>query len=53
MQVLVADNEPIDDKFPVPAGIRLIPSTDLQGYSLVDELYKKYAHMKWISSAGL
>lgn len=46
LQVLITDDEPIDEKFPVPPGIKLIHVTALRGYSLVDDLYKKYAHIE-------
>ena len=46
LQVLVTDNEQIEERFPVPPGIHLVRITELNGYSLVDALYKKYAHIE-------
>src|SRR5437870_13765407 len=43
LQVLVADNKPVASRDPIPPGIRLMQAADLSGYSLVDELYNKYA----------
>jgi hypothetical protein len=43
LQVLVADNKPVTSISPVPTGINLITASKLSGYSMVDELFKKYA----------
>jgi len=45
LHVLVTDNKPIDGNLSIPAGIRIIPVSDLSGYSLVDDLFRKYAHI--------
>lgn len=45
LQVLIADNKPLPENLPLPSGIKLIPVSDLYGYSLVDDLYNKYAHI--------
>ncbi|HEY6506204.1 MAG TPA: hypothetical protein VIZ28_19645 [Chitinophagaceae bacterium] len=44
LQVLVADNKSISNRSSLPEAIRLIQAADLAGYSLVNELYSKYAH---------
>ncbi|MDP4264236.1 MAG: hypothetical protein Q8941_17030 [Bacteroidota bacterium] len=44
LQVLVADNKPVSPAMERPDLIRLIPASNLAGYSLCDDLYKKYAH---------
>lgn len=44
LQVLVSDNKPIPENMPHPDGIKLIPVSSLAGYSLVNDLHKKYAH---------
>src|SRR6185503_8578755 len=46
LQVLITDNEQIEERFPVPPGIRMVRVTELSDYSLVDALYKKYAHIE-------
>jgi hypothetical protein len=46
LQVLVADDKPVSKAFSVPAGITIIPVNRLSGYSLVNSLYKKYAHIE-------
>ena len=46
LKVLIADDKPIDVNFPVPTRIKIIPVSDLYGYSLVNDLYKKYAHIE-------
>jgi hypothetical protein len=46
LQVLVADNEPVAGNFAVPGGIRIIPVKNLAGYGLVNDLYRKYAHIE-------
>src|SRR5204863_8012113 len=45
LHVLVADNQPVTANYPIADGIRIIPLSNLSGYSLVDDLYRKYAHI--------
>jgi hypothetical protein len=45
LQVLVTDNKAVSSTLPQPAGIKLIAVSDLSGYSLVNDLYNKYAHL--------
>jgi len=44
LQVLVADNKPVNPVAPVPAGIHLTTASDLSGYPWVDQLYNKYGY---------
>lgn len=44
LHVLIADNKPAANNGLLTANIRLINAGDLAGYSLVDKLYRKYAH---------
>jgi hypothetical protein len=46
LQVLITDNKPIAENFSVPPGIKIIPVSQLSGYSLVNDLYKKYGHIE-------
>jgi hypothetical protein len=43
LQVLVADNKPVTRPGALPGGITIIPAGKLSGYSLVNDLYEKYA----------
>src|SRR5262245_4946108 len=43
MQVLIADNKTVT-VLTVAPGIKLITANELSGYSLVNDLYKKYGH---------
>ena len=45
LQVLVTDNGAVAGSKGIPEGINLITISELKGYSLVDELYRKYAHI--------
>jgi hypothetical protein len=45
LHVLVADNKPVHEIAKQFPRIRLIPVSNLSHYTLVDELYKKYAHI--------
>jgi hypothetical protein len=45
LHVLVADNKPVHDISKQYPFIKLIPVSSLSHYYLVDELYKKYAHI--------
>jgi hypothetical protein len=42
LQVLITDNKPVSISGPLPGDIVFIPVSDLAGYSLVNDLYKKY-----------
>jgi hypothetical protein len=44
LQVLVTDNKSVSQTNPLPEGIILVPVSNLAGYSLTNDLYKKYAH---------
>jgi hypothetical protein len=44
LQILIADNNNIPGNTTLPGGIKLISADTLSGYSLVDDLYAKYAH---------
>lgn len=44
LQVLIADNKEVTGSYIIPEAISLLPANRLSGYSLVNDLYKKYAH---------
>ncbi|MBL7743819.1 MAG: hypothetical protein JNN00_10135 [Chitinophagaceae bacterium] len=44
LQVLVADNNEVSGSYTIPEAISLVLASRLSGYSLVNDLYKKYAH---------
>ena len=46
LHVLVADNKPLPANAIPPPAMRMMMARDLSGYSLVDSLYKKYAHIE-------
>jgi len=46
LHVLVADNKPLPAGATIPAGMKIMTAQKLSGYSLVDSLYKKYAHIE-------
>jgi hypothetical protein len=46
LYVLIADNNPLPAEANPPAGITIINASQLSGYSLVDSLYRKYAHIR-------
>lgn len=44
LQVLIVNNKDVPGSFAMPEGIKLIPVKALAGFSLADDLYRKYAH---------